>query len=80
MQKKELKTVYSTAHKNYHNFTKLMLAPAEKNADMMIEEEEEEINEESAALERLTGMKRAPGRPAQRGRGRGKRQALSQRY
>jgi hypothetical protein len=32
VNKRELKTVYSTSHKNYHNFTKIMLAPATQSS------------------------------------------------
>lgn len=41
IQKKELKTLYSTSHKNYHNFTKIMLAIPVNNQIGILEDADE---------------------------------------
>lgn len=45
IQKKELKTLYSTSHKNYHNFTKIMLAAPPLNSLISILEDVDEVIE-----------------------------------
>lgn len=73
-QKKELKTVYSTSHKNYHTFTKIMLPPANLQGPSNLEEP----HEEDSLEEILKPGKKKPGRPPSiKGAPQTKRQSLS---
>lgn len=96
VQKRELKTVYSTSHKNYHNFTKIILAAdhlpiggaAGYNDNSGYNQEEDDVS--SAIIEPhsygggASRGRRAPGRPpasSRGGRGRGRGGlSLTQRY
>ena len=52
IDKKELKTMYSTAHKGYHTFTKLMLAANNQNQkDFYLEGGVEEVKEIESKIE-----------------------------
>lgn len=83
IEKKELKTVYSTSHKGYHTFTKFMLSSNNggncNNKDQnciengfINEENGEEINGVSEKLTKAgkprAEGKRPPGRPSTKGR------------